>query len=101
MKRIFLPTLAAALFTALPALAGPQTLRVAVSDMTCPSCSYTVATAMSWVDSVKIVDFAETETFGEGIFTVSYDDTAATPEDILFAVTSNGYPAHLLQDGNS
>ena len=93
--------LAAGLLLATPAFAAEQTIRIQVGEMTCPSCSYTVATAMRRVPGVKILEFKGTDDFGDGVFVVAYDDQSATAEMILQAITANGYPASLLPADNS
>jgi mercuric ion binding protein len=101
MKSLLLSSIAAGLMAAMPAFAGEQTARIDVSDMTCPSCSFTVATSMRRVPTVQIVDFQEGENFGEGVFVVTFDDATATPEMIVEAVMANGYPARVLTPDNS
>ena len=101
MKTLLLSVAAATSFLAAPLPAGERMIGVSVGDMTCPSCSYTVATSMKRVPTVRIVSFEESDTFGEGVFTVSFDDEAASPEMIIEAVMANGYPARLVQDGSS
>ena len=39
--------------------AAEATARIAVTGLTCPSCSYIVATAMKRVESVEILSFTE------------------------------------------
>lgn len=101
MRRLFLPVVASILLTALPVLAEEQRISVNVSEMTCPTCSFTVSSSMRQVPSVEIVEFQESDTFGEGVFMVTYDDAVATPEMIIEAITANGYPAEVLQAGAS
>ncbi|GAB4386492.1 heavy-metal-associated domain-containing protein [Albidovulum sp.] len=101
MKPHILPALAATLLMSLPAHAGEQTARIDVGEMTCPTCSYTVASAIRRLPTTEIVEFKESATFGEGVFVVTFDDAAATPEMIVEAVTANGYPARVLPEGNS
>lgn len=101
MKILLPSSIAAGLMASMPAFAAEQTVSIDVSDMTCPSCSFTVATSMKRVPTVQIVDFQESETFGEGIFVVTFDDASATPEMIVEAVTANGYPARVQSPDNS
>lgn len=101
MKTLLLSATAAGLMAMAPAFADEQTVSIDVGDMTCPSCSFTVARSMKGVPTVEIVDFLEGEEFGEGIFVVRYDDELATPEMIVEAVTANGYPARLRPADNS
>ncbi|GAB4283720.1 MAG: mercury resistance system periplasmic binding protein MerP [Roseovarius sp.] len=101
MKSLLLSGITAGLMAAMPAFAGEQTISIDVGDMTCPSCSFTVAASMKRVPTVRIVDFQQGETFGQGVFVVTFDDAVATPKMIVEAVTANGYPARLLPAGNS
>lgn len=89
------------LLAASPGLAAEQQIKVDVSDLTCPTCSYTVASSMRSVPSVEILDFTEGAEFGKGVFTVTYDDATATPEMIVEAVLANGYPAAIASDDGS
>ncbi len=101
MKALLYSSLAAGLLAAAPVLAAEQTVSIKVGEMTCPSCSYTVATSMKQVPGVKILEFRQSDAFGEGVFVVAYDDESATAEMIIQAVTVNGYPASLLPADNS
>lgn len=101
MKSIQLAIAALGILAALPASAAEQRINVGVGELTCPTCSYTVAAAMRGVPTVEIIDFQEGRTWGEGIFVVAYDDQSATPEMIVNAVQANGYPAEVLQPGGS
>ena len=101
MKTIQLAIAALGILAAIPASADEQRINVGVGELTCPSCSFTVAAAMRGVPSVEIVDFLEGETWGEGIYVVAYDDQAASPDMIINAVLANGYPAEVLQSGDS
>lgn len=101
MKTLLLSTISAGLMATMPAFADEQTVSIDVSDMTCPSCSFTVATSMKRVPTVQILDFEEGEEFGKGVFVVTFDDETATPEMIVDAVMANGYPARALPVDNS
>lgn len=101
MRASVLAGIAASLIGAAPAIAAEQQVSIDVSELTCPSCSFTVATAMKRVATVKVIEFQESETFGEGVFTVTYDDAVTTPELIVEAVTANGYPAQIVTAGDS
>ncbi|MBE1296722.1 MULTISPECIES: periplasmic mercury ion-binding protein [Roseobacteraceae] len=101
MKNLHLVLATLGMFAAIPATADEQRINVGVGELTCPSCSFTVAAAMRGVPTVEIVDFLEGETWGEGIYVVAYDDQAASPDMIINAVLANGYPAEVLQSGDS
>lgn len=101
MKKLVIPFAFAMLATATPAFAEEQTINVKVGDLTCPTCSYTVAGSMRGVPSVEVVEFAEGEVWGEGFFVVTYDDQVATPDMILEAVVANGYPAEVAEPSDS
>lgn len=101
MKFRILTGLAIGLMADLPTFAGEQHVSIDVSDKTCPSCSFTVASSMRSVPTVDILGFQESSVFGEGVFTVSSHDESASPEMILQAIIANGYPAVLHQAENS
>jgi periplasmic mercuric ion binding protein len=101
MKSLF-STLALGLaLMATPAMAGEKTAKIAVSELSCPSCVYIVSTSMKSVPTVKVVDFLQGEDWWKGVFTVTYDDEAATTDMIIEAVFANGYPAALLHEDGS
>ncbi|AKO99897.1 hypothetical protein PVW47_06590 [Marinovum sp. SP66] len=74
--------------------AAEATARIAVTGLTCPSCSYIVATAMKRVESVEILSFTEAGD-DAGVYDLRYDDAATDPAAILAAVTGVGYGATL------
>jgi len=79
------------------ALAAEQQAKIQVSGLTCPSCPYIAAQAIESVESVKILDG---EYFGQeqyALYTVSYDDTVTTPEEIAAAPEDYGYPGKVLE----
>jgi mercuric ion binding protein len=78
-----------------PGYAGEQRARIAVSGLTCPSCSYIVGQAMTSVPGVEIVDFLEGQEFGTAVYVVAYDNSNASPKQIVTAVEGYGYPAHV------
>ncbi|NNL72277.1 MAG: periplasmic mercury ion-binding protein, partial [Silicimonas sp.] len=59
------------------------------------------AAAMRGVPTVEIIDFQEGEEFGTGTYVVAFDDQATSPDMIIEAVQSNGYPAEVVQAGDS
>lgn len=101
MKSIQLAIAALGILVAVPASAEEQRINVGVGELTCPSCSFTVAAAMRGVPSVQIIDFQEGRAWGDGIYVVAYDDQVASPDMIINAVLANGYPAEVLQSGDS
>lgn len=98
MKRILLTSaLAVAAFSA-PALAKERTAEIAVSELTCPSCSFIVASSMRGVPSVQIDDFVDGPQYGQGVYSVTFDDAETSVDSIIAAVMANGYPAEILPD---
>ena len=97
MKHFLLSTLTIAALSA-PALAEERQVEIAVSELTCPSCSFIVASSMRGVPSVEIAEFEDGPEYGQGVYSVTYDDSVTTIESIIGAVTANGYPAHVLPD---
>jgi len=98
MKHILLSSaLAIAAFTS-AAFAEERTVEIAVSELTCPSCSFIVASSMRGVPSVRINDFVDGPESGQGVYSVTFDDAEASVEGILKAVAANGYPAQLRPD---
>jgi periplasmic mercuric ion binding protein len=96
MRKFLIPSIFASFIAAMPALAEQQQISIGVSKMTCPTCSFTVASSMRGVPTVEVLEFQESDTFGEGVFTVAYDDQSADPAMIVGAVMANGYPAEVL-----
>ena len=101
MKHLSLALATLGILAAMPASAEEQRINVGVAELTCPTCSFTVAAAMRGVPTVEIVDFQEGEEFGTGTYVVAFDDQAANPDMIIEAVLANGYPAEVLQAGDS
>jgi copper chaperone CopZ len=98
MKRI----LFAAILPLAPAtvLAGDAQSRLHVSGLTCPSCSYIVATALKRVETVEIVEFVEGEA-EDGVYVLDYDDAVTDPEALIATVTGIGYGAALADRSGS
>ena len=98
MRQIIL----AAILLSAPAatLAAEAEARLHVSGLTCPSCSYIVATALKKVETVEIMEFTEGEA-EDGVYVLTYDDTATEPEALIQAVTGVGYGAALATGGGS
>ncbi|WP_448328202.1 heavy-metal-associated domain-containing protein [Sulfitobacter sp. M13] len=82
------------------AMAAEATTRVDVEGLTCPSCSYIVATAMKRVKSVEILEFIEGDA-ENGLYVLRYDDVLTDPEAIVAAVTGVGYGASLAAESGS
>ena len=101
MNHLSLALATLGILAAMPASAEEQRINVGVAELTCPTCSFTVAAAMRGVPTVEIVDFQEGEEFGTGTYVVAFDDQAANPDMIIEAVLANGYPAEVLQAGES
>ena len=101
MKSLHLALAVVGTLAAFPASAAEQRINIGVGELTCPTCSYTVAAAMRGVPSVQIIDFQEGRAWGDGIYVVAYDDQVASPDMIINAVLANGYPAEVLQSGDS
>jgi len=97
MKHLLISTLTIAALS-IPAFAEERKVEIAVSDLTCPSCSFIVASSMRGVPSVEIAEFEDGPEYGQGVYSVTYDDTETTIESIIGAVTANGYPAQVLPD---
>lgn len=98
MKHIMLSSALAVAALASAAFAEERTVEIAVSELTCPSCSFIVASSMRGVPSVQINDFADGPQYGHGVYNVTFDDTQATVESIIEAVKANGYPAQVFPD---
>ncbi|NND42722.1 MAG: periplasmic mercury ion-binding protein [Silicimonas sp.] len=101
MKSLYLALATLGILAAMPASADEQRIKVGVGELTCPTCSFTVAAAMRGVPTVEIIDFQEGEEFGTGTYVVAFDDQATSPDMIIESILSNGYPAEVLQAGDS
>ncbi|OZB17771.1 MAG: periplasmic mercury ion-binding protein [Rhodobacterales bacterium 34-62-10] len=101
MKSLHLALAVVGTLAAFPASAAEQRIAVGVSELSCPTCSFTVAAAMRDVPTVDIVEFTEGEEYGTGIFVVTYDDEAADPGMIVEAIRATGYPAEIVESGDS
>lgn len=101
MKHLLGAAIFASAIVTTAANAAEQQARIAVGELSCPSCSYIVGSAMRAVPTVEIIDFQEGENWWEGTFVVTYDDASATPEMIVEAVTGYGYPASVVTGDGS
>ena len=101
MKPIQRAIVALGILAAVPASAEEQRINIGVGELTCPTCSFTVAAAMRGVPSVEIIDFTEGEEFGTGTYIVAFDDEAADQDMIVEAIRATGYPADIVESGDS
>ena len=79
------------LFSAGTALAGEQTVTLAVANMTCASCPYIVKQSLTAIPGVTNVAVS----FQRRSATVSFDDRKTTADALIGATTKAGYPAKL------
>jgi mercuric ion binding protein len=84
-----LASFALATFIAAPAWAAPQTVTLAVSNMTCAACPITVKTALSRVHGVTEVSVSNEKKQA----TVVFDDTQTTVAALTRATSDAGYPS--------
>ena len=98
MKHILLSSALAIAAFASAAFAEERTVEIGVSELTCPSCSFIVASSMRGVPSVVIDSFVDGPEYGQGVYSVTFDDAETTVESIIEAVMANGYPAEILPD---
>lgn len=95
MKRSLLAFTLAAAFAA-PALAGTQTVKLFIPQMTgCPSCPYIVKSVLSGVEGVSQVETV----YATGTATVVYDDEKATLDDFRKALADYGYDPDMITPG--
>lgn len=73
------------------AFAAQQTVTLAVDNMTCSTCPYTVKKALNQVPGVEDA----TVSYEEKRATVTFEDTEASVEDLTAATTNAGYPSRL------
>lgn len=73
------------------AFAAQQTVTLAVDNMTCSTCPYTVKKALSQVPGVE----EATASFENKTATVTFEDTEASVEDLTTATKNAGYPSRL------
>ncbi|MGC1262315.1 MAG: periplasmic mercury ion-binding protein [Jannaschia helgolandensis] len=101
MKHLLLSSAFTVVALSSAALAEERRIEITVGELTCPSCSFIVASALRGVPSVEINGFEEGPEDGQGIFAVSFEDTETTVASIIAAVTANGYPASVLPEIDS
>ena len=86
MKHILLSAALAVAAFVPAAFAEERTVEIAVSELTCPSCSFIVASSMRGVPSVQIDDFVDGPEYGQGVYSVTFDDAETSVENIIDAV---------------
>jgi len=84
-----LATFSLATLIAAPVWAAPQTVTLAVSNMTCAACPITVKKALSRVPGVSEVSVS----YEKKLATVVYDDTQTTVAALTRATTDVGFPS--------
>jgi mercuric ion binding protein len=89
MKRI-LSALATALSAAGPAMAAEKTVTLAVDNMYCSACPYTVKQSLAKVAGVGEV----TVSYEKKTAIVTYDEEKTTLAAMTAATTQAGYPSH-------
>lgn len=79
----------ALMFVASPAWAGPKTITLKVSNMTCATCPITVKHALTKVEGVSkaVIDFDKKQAV------VTFDDGKTSPAVLIKATTDAGFPS--------
>lgn len=79
----------ALLVLANPAWAGPQTITLTVSNMTCTTCPITVKRALTKVEGVSkaVIDFDKKQAM------VTFDDARTSAAALIKATTDAGFPS--------
>jgi mercuric ion binding protein len=92
MRRlVILVGLAAALFAPSTVLAAEQTVKLAVSNMYCAACPFTVRKALTAVPGVIKAEVS----YKDKSALVTFDDRKASVEALIAAATNAGYPTRL------
>ncbi len=86
-------TFAFASLSVTTALAGEQTITLAVEGLSCPSCYFIVKRSIARVPGVNSVDLSVVT----NIATVTFDDTIASAEAISNATDANGFPSKIIE----
>ena len=76
------------------AFAAQQTVTLAVDNMTCSTCPYTVKKALNPVLGVENA----TVSYEEKSATVTFEDAEASVADLTAATTNAGYPSRLASE---
>lgn len=82
------------LASASSAFAAQQTVTLAVDNMTCATCPYSVKKVLNDVPGVEEV----TASFEDKTATVTFEDTEASVEDLTEATKNIGYPSRLVSE---
>ena len=82
--------LAAALLAAGPAMAAEKTVTLAVDNMSCSACPYTVKQSLAKLAGVGEVAVS----YEKKTAIVTYDDRKTTVAALAEATTQAGYPSH-------
>src|SRR5262245_35104135 len=82
--------LAAALSAAGPAMAAEKTVTLAVDNMYCSACPYTVKQSLTKVAGVNEV----TVSYEKKTAIISFDDQKTTVAALTVTTTHAGYPSH-------
>ena len=93
MHRALATGLAALFLSIAPAVAGEQTITLAVENMTCASCPYIVRKALESVPGVTHVEVR----FRQGTAIVTFDDAKADVARMTAATAGLGYPSHMIE----
>ena len=96
-RSLSMAVLAGALLAAGAALAGEQTVTLAVENMTCASCPYIVEKSLTALPGVTKVAVS----FQEKSAVVTFDDQKTTAEVLITATTNAGYPARIATEAKT
>ncbi len=99
--RTLILTAALAIASASLAFADERQVRIKVSGLFCPSCSYIAGRSMENIDSVSVVDATEANDGSTAVYLVTYDDDATTADEIAEAPAQYGYSANVLEPEKS
>ena len=89
MKYVIAATLASGLIASSAAFAGEETVTLAVRNMDCAACPYTVKSSLQAVPGVKAVAVS----FKDKTAVVTFDDAIADVKALTAATTNAGYPS--------
>ena len=100
MKKLII-TIALTLLATGSAFAEERQAQIEVSGLWCASCSYIAGEALQKSESVQIVSFEEHESGESGVYTITFDDSLASLDDIVAQPAAYGYRAKLIEDASS